>query len=202
MRLLFSIILLSFFATCFGSDLKYPVNEIPEEVKKGMYAIIREKEVTFEINSINSSKSYFRIAITILNENANEQARKVVGYDKLRTVKLFKCTSYDAEGNVIKRLKANEIRDISAYDGFSLYSDYRMKIADLSQNTYPYTVEFEYEVESKLLYSIPDFYLYNDDEIFTQKSIYKIIYPGGLKPRYKLFKIPGPQVQVLDKKEA
>jgi transglutaminase-like putative cysteine protease len=202
MKNLISISLILLSCSCFAVDLKYPVSEIPEDVKKGMYAVIREQEFTFEITSVGSSKYRHRIAITLLNANAKSYADMVVGYDKMRNIKLFKCTSYDAMGNVIRKLKQSEIQDVSAYDGYSLYSDNRLKIADLSQGTYPYTVEFEYEVEMKLLYSIPDFYLYTDDEIFIQKSTYQIVYPQGLKPRYKLFKIQEPRILTLEKKEA
>jgi hypothetical protein len=150
-----------FFVTCaisfssIAGDPKYPVSDLPEEMTRGMYAVIRDKEVRFEINSVSSSTLYYRIAITILNSNAKSSASEVIWYDKLRTVKSFKAVSYDAAGNVIKKLKQNEIRDQSAYDGYSLFSDGRLKIADLSQGTYPYTVEFEYEIEQKtsLFYS-------------------------------------------------
>jgi transglutaminase-like putative cysteine protease len=202
MKNLISISLLLLSCSCFAADIKYPVSEIPEELKKGMYAVVREKEFIFEINSVSSSKYRYRMAITLLNSNAKSYADLVVGYDKLQAVKLFKCTSYDAMGNVIKKLKQSEIRDVSAYDEYSLFSDNRLKIADLSQATYPYTVEFEYEVEMKLLFSIPDFYLYTDDEVSIQKSIYQIAYPVGLKPRYKLFKIQEPAILTLEKKEA
>lgn len=185
-----------------AGDPKYPVSDIPEEMTKGMYAVIRDKEVRFKINSINSSELYYRIVITILNSNAKSSANEVIWYDKLRTVKSFKAISYDAGGNVIKKLKQNEIRDQSAYDGFSLFSDGRLKIADLSQGTYPYTVEFEYEIEQKLLYSIPDFYLYTDDEISVQKSKYSIVYPVELKPRVKLFKIDEPKIEPVEDKLA
>ena len=202
MRLLISLILLLPFLTTLGADPKYPVSEIPEEAKKGMYAVIREKEVLFEINSISSSRYYSRVAITILNANGKSLAEEAIGYDKMSSIKFFRCTAYDAFGNVIIKLKPSAIQDVSAYDGFSLYSDSRLKVADLTQNTYPYTVEFEYELELKFLYSLPDYYVYNDDEVYIQQSTYKIIYPGGLKPRYKLFKVPEPQVQTLDKKQA
>lgn len=185
-----------------AGDTKYPVSDIPEEMTRGMYAVIRDKEVRFEINSINSSTLYYRIAITILNSNAKSSANEVIWYDKLRTIKSFRAVSYDAAGHVIKKLRQNEIRDQSAYDGFSLFSDGRLKIADLSQGTYPYTVEFEYEIEQKLLYSIPDFYLYTDDEISVQKSTYSIVYPVGLKPRVKLFKIDEPKIEAVEDKLA
>ena len=71
----------------------------------------------------------------------------------------------------------------------SLFEDNRVKYADLSQTTYPYTVEYEYTINMRYLYSIPEFYLYDDDEISTQTESYSIIYPKELKPRYSLFKI-------------
>lgn len=202
MKILLSTFITFLSLSCLGADPKYAVSEIPEDMKKGMYAVIREKESRFEIISVNNSRYYYHLVITILNPNGKSYAQEVVGYDKLSTIKSFKCTSYDAFGNVIKKLKQSEIRDMSAYDGFSLYSDNRLKIADLSQGTYPYTVEFEYEVESKLLYSIPDFYLYRDDEVSIQKSRYSIVYPIGLKPRYKLFKLEEPRVLYPEGKEA
>lgn len=190
-------------AAVFGKeDPKYPVSAIPEDMKTGMYAVIREQELRFEINSVSSSTTYYRVVITILNSNAKSYGKEVIGYDKFNVVKSFRGVAYDAAGNVIKKLKQSDIYDQSAFDGFSLYSDNRLKRADLSQGTYPYTVEFEYEMEQKCLFFIPDFSLYEDDEISIQKSKYTLVYPAALKPRYKLFKIQEPKTLSLDGKEA
>lgn len=190
-------------AAAFGKeDPKYPVSTIPEDMKTGMYAVIREQELRFEINSVSSSTTYYRVVITILNSNAKSYGKEVIGYDKFNVVKSFRGVAYDAAGNVIKKLKQSDIYDQSAFDGFSLYSDNRLKRADLSQGTYPYTVEFEYETEQKCLFFIPDFSLYEDDEISIQKSKYTLVYPAALKPRYKLFKIQEPKTFSLDGKEA
>jgi len=170
-------------------DPLYPVSSIPEDLKTNMYAVIREQEIKFEINSEKSATTYGRVVITILNSNASSCAKKTLYYDKFSVIKSFKGTTYDAAGKVINRLKVSEIYDQSVFDGFTLYSDNRLKKADLSQGTYPYTVEFEYEIEHKALFFIPDFELYDDDEISIQKTKYSLIFPPSLKPRYKLFKI-------------
>ena len=148
----------------------YPVSGIPDDMKTNMYAVIREQELKFEINSEKSATTYGRIVITILNSNALSCAKKTLYYDKFSVIKSFKGTVYDAAGKVINRLKSSEIYDQSVYDGFTLFSDNRLKKADLSQGTYPYTVEFEYEIEHKALFFIPDFELYDDDEISIQKN--------------------------------
>lgn len=180
---------------------RYPVSAIPEDMKTGMYAVIREQELKFEINSSSSSTVYYHVVITILNSNAKDYAKKIVGYDKFNVVRSFKGIAYDASGSSIKKVKQSEIYDQSAFDGFSLYSDNRLKRADLSQGTYPYTVEFEYEIEQKALFFVPDFDLYEDDEISIQKSKYTLIYPIALKPRYKLFKIQEPKAIYINNKE-
>lgn len=181
---------------------QYAISEIPEELKTGMYAVIRTQELRFEINSEKSATTYGHLVITILNANAVGYAKKVLFYDKFNIVKSFKGTAYDATGKVINKLKTSEIYDQSVYDGFTLYSDNRLKKADLSQGSYPYTVEFEYEMEHRALLYAPDFELYEDDEISAQKTQYTLIYPPGLKPRYKSFKIPDPKVSIYNNKEA
>lgn len=179
--------------TTAAADPQYPVSAIPEEMKKGMYAVIREKEVRFDIASKGSSSYYVRQVITILNSKAKNYAFVGVGYDKLRSIKLMKGVVYDAFGKEIKKLKNSEIKDESAFDGISLLSDNRSKSADLGQTIYPYTVEFEYEVDYKYVYS-RDFFVYTDDEISIQQLSFTIIYPANLKPRYKLFKMSDPVI--------
>lgn len=198
--ILFVGLLSGFFAAAKDGQV-YAVSAIPENMKTGMYAVIRENELRFEINSEKNATTYGHIVITILNSNAIGWARKVLYYDKFRVIKSFKGISYDAEGSVIKKLKASEIYDQSQYDGASLFSDNRLKVADLSHGTYPYTVEFEYEIEQKALLQIPGFNLYVDDEISIEKSKYLLSYPPSLKPRYKSFKIPDPKVATLNNKE-
>lgn len=197
MRLLFLYLLLVTLHVHGADEPKYPVSQIPEEMKRGMYAVIRHKEVRLDIQSRSSSSYYVKQAITILNSKAKNYAIVSVGYDKLRMIKLMKAVVYDAAGKEIKKLKQSEIKDESEYDGFSLLSDNRSKSADLSQATYPYTIEFEFELQFRFLYSAPDFFLYRDDEISTQSLIYSINYPDELRPRYKLFKIENPTTEKL-----
>lgn len=194
--IIFLLLLVSFHAS--GADEpKYSVSQIPEEMKKGMYAVIRHKEIRVDILSKSSSSYYSKQVITILNAKAKDYAIVGVGYDKLRTIKFMRAVVYDALGKEIKKLKQSDIADQSDYDGFSLLSDNRSKSADLSQAIYPYTVEFEYEVQLKFLYSAPDFFLYRDDEVSIQHQTYTISYLSELKPRYKLFKIEAPRAEKM-----
>jgi transglutaminase-like putative cysteine protease len=174
-------------------DPKYPVSAIPENLKQGMYAVVREDFARFEILAVNKSRYYVHKVVTILNEKGKDYASESIGYDKMEKVNSISAYVYDAQGLLIKKLKSNEIIDRSSYDGFSLYSDNRVKLIDLSQAVYPYTVEIEYETEMKYLYLIPAFHLYSDDEVSIQKTSYEVHYPTALKPRYKLVMIEEPK---------
>ena len=186
----------------FAKDKKYPVSDIPENLKQGMYAVIREQQTRFEIKAINKSSHYVHYAITILNEKGKRYASEVVVYDKNRKIVTFKGTAYDAEGSVIKKLKQSEIYDQSSISGFSLYEDNRLKSANLSQTTYPYTVEYEYEIQMDYLYSIPKFFLYEDDEVSAQNISYSVIYAKQISPRFKLTHVNEPYKTINDGKES
>lgn len=172
-----------------AGDPRYPLAEIPAELRENVNAVVREDRITFTIFSKNRATFHAFAAVTILNANAKHFASQVVGYDKLSKVTNFKAAVYDANGELIRKLKGSEIYDQSAFDGFSLYSDNRYKSADLSQNVYPYTVEFEYEIEFKYLFMIPGSTIIPGEKTSVQHASYQLIFPKELTPRYRTINI-------------
>jgi transglutaminase-like putative cysteine protease len=168
---------------------KYPVNAIQESLKKNVDIVIRNDQTIFKIISKSRAILHVHYAVTIFNESGKHHARQTVGYDKLSKITGFKGTSYNANGEVIKKLKSSEIYDQSAFDGFSLYSDNRFKSANLAHGSYPYTVEFEYDVEYKYLFMIPGAYVLPGDKASVENFEYTLIYPKNLEPRYRAFHI-------------
>lgn len=172
-----------------SNDEGYPVAAIPAELRANVNAVEREKHIIIKVISQKECVTRVHHVVTIFNANAKDYAEQVVGYDKLTKITSFKGVAYDANGKVIKKLKTNEIRDYSAFDGFSLFSDNRLKYADLSQGSYPYTVEFEYETADKYLYGFNRLELLRDDKVSVQNASYQLIYNPVVAPRYKTFNI-------------
>ena len=83
MSKLIVILILGAFSSGFGADPRYNVNEIPADLKEGMYAVIRESESRFYINDRSHTVHQVRLVITILNPQAKQYAKIYVGYDKL-----------------------------------------------------------------------------------------------------------------------
>lgn len=171
-----------------GKDDGYPVGAIPAELKSNVNAIIREKHIVVRVLSQKECVTTVHQVVTILNVNGNAYAAQSVGYDKFSRILSFKGTAYDADGKVIKKLRSNEIRDYSSYDG-SLFSDNRLKHADLSQGNYPYTVEFEYDVEDKFLYLFEPLQMQRDERASEQNISYQLIFNPSVAPRIKTFNV-------------
>jgi hypothetical protein len=164
---------------------KYPVSAIPAELKENVNVVVREEVTRFRILSKNSANLYVHQVLTIFNEKGNRFAKEIIGYDKLTKIVEMNAYAYDANGKQIKRLKKSEIYDQAVFDGMTLFSDDRLKRLDLTQATYPYTVEFEYEIEFKFLYYIPSA-AWGGENISHEQASYQLIYPKELKPRYQL----------------
>ncbi len=180
-----------------AGDNNYAASAIPENLKTGMYAVVREHTVTFDVFSLDKSSITYHRVVTILNKNGDFMAQLAIGYDKQTSIDYFHGFAYDANGIQIKKLKQSDIYDKSSISSGTLFDDDRVKIADLSQSAYPYTVEFEYKIDYKFLFFYPDLDLNEDDEVSTEKRDFSLRYPVSLKPRIRANKVEAPRVQTL-----
>lgn len=173
----------------YGKDVKYPVNEIPGNLMVNSNVIVRDAITTFTIIAKDEARYKVRRAVTILNEYGNWNAVEYVGYDKLSKILSFEGSLFDANGELVRKLKKSEIYDRSYVSGFSLYEDSRIQIADLQYSKYPYTVEFEYEVKYKYLFQIPTFKVFYSEKTSVQNTAFSLIFPTSLAPRYKAINV-------------
>lgn len=179
-------------------DYGYPVKDIPEALMKDVNVVVREDVMTHKIVSRRSAVHYVRFVATILNSKGSAYATQFVHYSKMEKVNFIRGAAYNSAGVQIRRLKNKDIKDQSINDGMTLYRDDRLKIADLSSASYPYTIEFEYELEAKYLYDMPDSW-FSGRHTSTQKAVYSLVFPPELTPRYRLVNLEQEPVrQTLD----
>lgn len=165
---------------------KYPVSAIPADLIKDVDVVQRLSQTTFTILGPNRTHAIQTRVFTIFNQKGKEYAMLGIPYSlKLDKVVSIRGVVYDAMGYVVRKLKSNEVYDQASHDGFTMFSDNRVKYANLSHGVYPYTVEYEYEIEAKYLYSVPSFSV--DESVGTELMSYSVKYPVNLKPTYKLF---------------
>ncbi|MGY2133454.1 DUF3857 domain-containing protein [Hymenobacter sp. HD11105] len=173
-----------------GQPPKYALSDLPPKLLENAHAVVRNYEETLLIKSVGRTVQTVRRAATILDNNGNHWAGELVSYDQLNTVNYLRGAVYDANGRLIRQLKSSDIKDYSLADGFSLATDTRGRLADLRQPTYPYTVEFEYEVTSDnpLFYS--SWHPQAGEQVAVEKASFRVITPAELPLRYQERHLP------------
>ncbi len=184
-----------------NTDDGFPVREIPEDLLGDAEAIIRLDEKKFEVHSTSSATLEERWVCTILSSKADKYATFARSYDNLRKLKSIKGYLYDANGKQIKKLKKSDVVDQSYIQGFSLYEDDRIKIANLEHASYPYTVEFICEYEFDGLFYYPSWYPQIYRKAAVQNAKIDVIMPENMPLRFKEQNVSGVRTTTAEGKE-
>ncbi|MEM6966665.1 MAG: DUF3857 domain-containing protein [Bacteroidota bacterium] len=158
---------------------------IPDQLLKNANAVVRMDKSVFDLKSPKEAIFTRKYAITILNENADEHAHFQEFYDKMRKIASIKGAIYDQHGKQVKKIKKKDIIDISAVSSGSLYEDARLKGIKVVHNTYPFTVEFEYQIKYSGLLIYPPWGPVIDYQVAVQQSSYQAIISPSMDFRYK-----------------
>lgn len=127
----------------------YPVADIPASLKSRADAVVRQEVII--VDMLAPTKVRYRVteAITVFNKAGERRARLVIHYDKSIAIKGISGKVFDGEGFQVGKFNQRDFTDESAVNSFSLYEDDRVKHFLPSVTTYPYTVEYQYELEFK-----------------------------------------------------
>jgi len=190
-RIIVLILLLTSIGTLFADDKekKYPVSEIPLVLRLKSHAILRVDEQYFTVISEGKGKFTRKYAYTILDEKGEELNEIELYYSSLNKINSLTGTLYDQYGEEIGSLKKSDIADKSVSDGFSIANDSRMKVASLSAQKYPYTVEYEYEKTYDGLMFYSGWYPQEENYVGIEKAFYEVSMPKNMELRYKSYNI-------------
>ncbi|MEO0474292.1 MAG: DUF3857 domain-containing protein, partial [Bacteroidota bacterium] len=119
----------------------YAAGSIPAELKEDAHAVIRDARTEIEI--IHAGKAIQREyeLMTVLNAKGKKHNGLFMHYDQFHKVLKMEGNLYDRYGKKVRKLKKSDIADISG-SGSSIATDDRFKTAKLSQESYPFTVEY------------------------------------------------------------
>lgn len=193
-RLIFSFAILSSVTALSAKDLKYPVSEISPALKENAHTVMRLYKQEIEIKSQKLSTVSVTEVRTILNKNGHENSFFMEMYDPMNRITSVKGKVYDEMGKQIKSLGYEDVNDYSYISNFSMYEDNRVKMINPKNMTYPFTVEYTYEIEQKQTLFLP-VWSHGSENTSYENSLFVVKAPAGYKLRYKEYNLPSTVVK-------
>lgn len=172
------------------TQLFYPAAAIDSSLRKDAWAVCRDYHQEFELRDYGNAVKRVHMVITVLDKNGDDFGELALAYDKSTKITSLSGKSYNALGLPDDKLKNNAIKDVNYTMAGQIYDDLRMKTASFSGDTYPYTVEYNYEIEYDGLLGYPEWQPLNDYRISVEKSSFLISYPDAMEIRYREFHLP------------
>ena len=155
---------------CF-SQREYPVSTISKDLLKGMNAVMRLEEKNIDLHDYNSMTVRQKKIVTVLNKRGVDLLDLYIAYDDYDAIKDYGALLYDEQGKEVKKFKKKDFLDVSA-TGSNLYSDDRAKVLDFVPTSYPFTIEFWYELKTSSTVHAPRF----SPIPYTRMSVEKCTY--------------------------
>lgn len=171
-----------------AKELKYPVSDIPAILKENAHTVMRVHKYELEIKSEKQALATITEVRTILNKNGEQNADFMEMYSPMNKIVNLKGKVYDAAGKQVRNFGADDIIDRSYISGSSIYDDSRLKIIDAKYLTYPFTVEYTYQVELKQTFNLPN-WSHSPTGTSYENSSLVVRVPQGYAFRYKEYNL-------------
>ncbi|HCC95284.1 MAG TPA: hypothetical protein DEQ26_13360 [Flavobacteriaceae bacterium] len=169
--LLFSTFLISSFS--FAQN--YAVDQIPADLIKDAYAVVRKNEEKIELLKVDELKYTEDVVVTVLSKAGDNYVGAQANYDANTKIDLFEATLYDANGKEIKKFKTKDFGDQSYVTGGQMYTDDRIKYLNYTPTTYPYTIHYKIVTTNKNTLWIPRWSPIRAANLSTEKSSYQFV---------------------------
>jgi len=152
----------------------YSVSAIPQSLKEEAYAVVRFEKEQVDFYDYNKVKYSSEKVITILNESGLPYAYQQLGYNKSRKINKFEASLYDANGKLMRKLGRKDLKDVSAFDGFSLYIDTRIQYFEFTPTFYPFTIRYYFEYNLSNTINLPSWNPIPYYNVGVEKSMYSL----------------------------
>jgi transglutaminase-like putative cysteine protease len=187
MKLIFTAFFLLVSIAAAVAQKAYEVGLISKDLLPYASAVVRNQEITCEVKELNNVIYHVKKAVTVMNKNGDDVAEIVVGYDKSTSIKYIKGAVYNEFGIITRKLSDKDFNDHAAISNSSLFEDDRVKYYTPAMATYPYTIEYEYEVRYKQSINFPVWMPITGSNQSLENASYKFVCKPAFNIRYKEF---------------
>ncbi|KAA3624766.1 MAG: DUF3857 domain-containing protein, partial [Flavobacterium sp.] len=176
---------------------EYNIKNIPEPLRTNANAIIRDHDVSIDLNDVNNMTVSYRIVVTVLNKRGLEAIQPAVGYDTNSSVQSVSAKVYDARGREIRKYKKKDFSDVSA-TGANLYSDNRMMVLDFTPSVYPFTFQFETTTKTNSTAFIPRWLPIAFTSVSVENSTYLLRNPRQIPLSSKIYNLDAANIEITE----
>jgi hypothetical protein len=141
--------------------------------EKGAICLLDEEE--FVVKGKNKAVLRVHRIFRIFDQRGKDYGKHAVRTNKFKKVDKIKAQMRRPDGTLIKELKKRDVVEQSPFAHYVRYADDRIKYFELSTTSFPYTVEYSYEVKYESLFFWPDWR--PQMEIPVKLSVYKLTVP-------------------------
>lgn len=168
---------------CLAQAGIYSALTIPDSLKKEADVVVREEIIKFTIKDNNSARYEVHQVITVLNE----QGKRYLDFDEFsyqfRVLDDAEIKIYDAFGIKKNTISKKEMTSLNYGEG--LVPEGKVTYFRVSAPSYPITIEINYSIKYKGLFSYPgNYFQYSNQSV--QRAVFDVEVPAGLSLRYKL----------------
>jgi hypothetical protein len=176
------IILLFPVSAAFSQTVNYAATGIADSIRAGAHSVIRLKNTEFEVTAPDRATMKVHEIVTILNDSGRNKLYFEVSTDKFHNLSSFDAALYDSTGKNIVKYKQKELQEFSI--GENLIDDARNFYLKVHTQNLPATVEFNFTIQFKGLFTYPSFYILEPDEGVESASFTASV-PNDIDLRYK-----------------
>jgi len=167
--LIFFFLVLGNFAITCGSDF------VSEEEKKEKGAVCELDEREFTVLTDNHAVMRVHRIFTVYNQNGTRYGEVHLPFTKFVKADKILAEVKTTAGKSLKKLKKKDIREASRFSQYQFYTDEKERNFDLSAATFPYVLEYNYEIEYLSLFFWQDWLPQMD--IPVRRSVYFLSRP-------------------------
>lgn len=145
--------------------------------------VVREEVIKFSIKDINSAKYEVHQVLTVLNEQGKKYLQFQEFSYEFRVLDEAEIKVYDASGKKLNTYSKKEMTSLNYGEG--LVPEGKLTYFNVSPPAYPVTVEINYSIRYKGLFTYPGNYFQHSNQS-VQKAVFDVEVPAQLSLRYKV----------------
>ena len=170
---------------------------IPDSIRSSADAVLRLSETTMTVRTEKNISYHKHYAVTVMNKNGTSHAVFHELYNKTIHLGHFRGAVYDESGKRTDKLSSSDLKDITATSGGNLYQDDRVKVYLPDISDYPFTVEYEYDLDFDGTAFYPPWVPQDAYYLGVEQASLKIVAPPDKILRYDGRYLDEPEESVL-----